>query len=57
MTLPSVSMPNDNVMKSKRRRSFTSLFKKLVWIDAPIAIASSGLTVLLVNKIFYKNIY
>ena len=55
MTLPSVTMPNDNDMTSKRRKFFTPPFKTHPSMAASIATASSGLTVLLVIWNFIKK--
>ena len=44
MTPPMVSIPNDNGVTSNNKTSLTSPLKTPPWIEAPIATASSGLT-------------
>lgn len=46
-TPPKVSIPKDNGVTSKSNTSFTSPFNTPPWTAAPIATASSGLTLLL----------
>ena len=46
-TPPSVSIPRDNGVTSRRRTSLTSPFSTPAWIAAPTATDSSGLTLLL----------
>ena len=44
MTPPSVSMPSESGVTSRRRTSFTSPARTPAWIAAPTATTSSGLT-------------
>ena len=44
ITPPIVSIPNDNGVTSNNKTSFTSPDNTPPWIEAPMATASSGLT-------------
>jgi len=47
MTPPRVSIPRERGVTSRRRRSLTSPLRTPPWTAAPMATASSGLTLLL----------